>query len=252
MDSHLAEPSQKPPSARRLAPWRLSYIEFGAFVSITLAAIVAGTMAGTSLGGLFLGEYEGEPPNLMVILATIGMQLGGLGAYLFFRNAFEKPERGDPLPFFQAVRVGFKWLIISYPAMIVVSYIFGYILESFGYPKETQEAIDMLLNSGSDPERWLMYASVVAVAPICEEFVFRGGVYRFLHGRLPLVAAATISGALFSLMHFNLYSFAPLTALGVGLALAYRESGSIVSAIALHAAFNLITTIILTLYPEAA
>jgi hypothetical protein len=45
-------------------------------------------------------------------------------------------------------------------------------------------------------------------------------------------------------LHANLASFVPLALLGIGLALVYEKTGSLVAPVVLHALFNLNTTLI--------
>ncbi len=85
-----------------------------------------------------------------------------------------------------------------------------------------------------------MIVATVVIAPLVEEFVFRG----FLQGRLATVlpgwAAIVLPAALFSLVHFDGGWLYPALVLPSGLALGWlrRRTGSIGPGIAVHAAFN--------------
>lgn len=79
------------------------------------------------------------------------------------------------------------------------------------------------------------------VAPICEEFLFRGFIFTALrnwHGTLP---AAVITGVIFGGVHAGsapALDLVPLAALGFGLCLLYRYTGSLYTSIAAHSLNN--------------
>jgi len=79
--------------------------------------------------------------------------------------------------------------------------------------------------------------SALVVAPISEEFIFRGfllnGLLRF--GFWP---AALVSGFLFAAPHFDAASLIPFTLIGVVLAWLAYSSGGLRQPIVFHAAFN--------------
>ncbi len=123
-------------------------------------------------------------------------------------------------------------------------------LDSLGFEQVIQDPIRMVQEGGSTTELAVMYFSIVLVAPVCEEVAFRGGIFRFLHHRLPLYGSIGLSAFFFALMHVNLYSFAPLMTIGAMLAFAYRESGSLLSNIVFHSVFNTINLGLILLFPS--
>lgn len=87
---------------------------------------------------------------------------------------------------------------------------------------------------------WLMYLSTVVVAPLTEELVFRGLIYRSLKGGMPRVVAVLLSSAVFAALHgtimWMLYTFL----LGVLLCALYESIRSLWACVACHAAFNIV------------
>jgi membrane protease YdiL (CAAX protease family) len=81
------------------------------------------------------------------------------------------------------------------------------------------------------------------VAPVTEEFFFRGFFYRALRSRFSVAAAAIIDGLLFGIIHYNfegadaLLLLPPLALLGVIFCLVYEKTGSLFPVIGMHA-FN--------------
>jgi membrane protease YdiL (CAAX protease family) len=87
---------------------------------------------------------------------------------------------------------------------------------------------------------------VICVAPVAEEFFFRGFFYRALRSRYSILVAALIDGVLFGVIHWDfsdaeaLLIVPPLAALGFMFCLVYERTGSLYPVIALHALNNAI------------
>jgi membrane protease YdiL (CAAX protease family) len=82
------------------------------------------------------------------------------------------------------------------------------------------------------------------VAPLTEEFFFRGFMFQALRERMPVAPAALIGGAAFGVVHLPggvLLSVLVLTAFGVVLCLVLWKTGSLLPCIALHALHNSIS-----------
>lgn len=87
---------------------------------------------------------------------------------------------------------------------------------------------------------------VVAVtAPVVEEFVFRGAVYRSFAAHISPGWANVVQAALFSAMHMNLKAAIVLFLLGLALGTMARRSGGLLAPMIMHATFNLIAALIL-------
>jgi membrane protease YdiL (CAAX protease family) len=103
-----------------------------------------------------------------------------------------------------------------------------------------------VLAEGGPLERILIWAIAAVMAPITEEIVFRGFLYRHLrdaparrspHARM--VTAALLSGLVFAILHpQGILAIPALTALGMAFAFAREWSGSLLPAIAAHGLNN--------------
>ena len=87
----------------------------------------------------------------------------------------------------------------------------------------------------------MMTLLAITVAPVTEEMIFRGGIFRYMRTRTPRWVALLVPALLFGALHANLASFVPLVVLGIILALAYERTGSITVPIFAHGLFNLHT-----------
>ena len=78
----------------------------------------------------------------------------------------------------------------------------------------------------------------VVVAPLTEEFVFRGYLYGVVRRYLGPITAIVLTSAIFAVIHFNLLSLPSLFILAICFALAYEATGSLLVPMAMHAIFN--------------
>ncbi|HJR97999.1 MAG TPA: type II CAAX endopeptidase family protein [Actinomycetota bacterium] len=92
----------------------------------------------------------------------------------------------------------------------------------------------------------------VVVAPITEEFLFRGLIYRSVRDRHGVALGAIVSAVLFGVIHYVPGPWPDAVALqvtmvvtGVGLALVYERRKTLLAPIVGHAAFNLIAVVVI-------
>ena len=94
----------------------------------------------------------------------------------------------------------------------------------------------------------ILAVSLVILAPLGEELVFRGLFLRALARRVTFPAAAVISGVAFALLHPQYWAIWPLliaiSIFGIVAAFLYRRLGYPAN-VAMHVVFNLVTTIFL-------
>lgn len=89
----------------------------------------------------------------------------------------------------------------------------------------------------------LLFSSVI-VAPVFEELVFRGFLFQGLRLRIGNLQAGIISTALFALVHiqYDIWGWLSVASMGAGAAYLTLRTGSLKSAIVLHAIINLLVT----------
>ena len=94
----------------------------------------------------------------------------------------------------------------------------------------------------------ILFAAGV-LAPVCEEFLFRGFFYAIGKRYLGPLASGFITGLLFAAIHQSLTAFAGLLVLAACLTLAYERTGSLLVPIGMHALYN--STSLLFLWLQA-
>lgn len=92
-------------------------------------------------------------------------------------------------------------------------------------------------------EMAMIAVSVVLVAPVCEEILFRGYVQRVLEARRPGAPAVIAAAGLFALMHLDPLRFVVFLELGCLMGFLALRTGSVWSSVAAHVANNLASTL---------
>lgn len=107
---------------------------------------------------------------------------------------------------------------------------------------DAQSAALMIRNAAESPwyVRTLVGALAVLLVPAIEELVFRGIAFPAAARKLGFLPAAIVVSLVFSVLHIEIATYAPLFVFSMALCLAYAHSGSILVPFAMHATFNLI------------
>ncbi len=109
-----------------------------------------------------------------------------------------------------------------------------------GWQQSEQPIIDMFTMTDSRFLLGLLVVFAIIIAPIFEEFIFRGFAYPALKQRFGPWRALALVSIVFALSHVHVPSIVPLFVLAIGLGLAYEWTGSLLAPITMHALFNAI------------
>lgn len=229
-------------SASTLPPWNARVVEMAILVWM---AVSVGILL--QLAIIWIGRAIGIGEDWLLATASFGLQGGILVSLLLALRQVEvgrllllSPRRLRPES--AAIRGAFYFLG-AIPLLWMTSLFWQgalYITGLFVPMPETppQELVEFFA-SESFSAKVLAFAFLgVVMAPLVEEILFRGVIFRFLASRSSMALASTVSGLLFALVHFNTLSFLPLFLLGILLARAYNQTGCIGVPIAMHAWFN--------------
>ncbi len=114
---------------------------------------------------------------------------------------------------------------------------------------ETQHAVQMLTESSEGDSNTFLptVISAVIIAPIVEEFFFRGFIFNILRKSTALLPAAIVSGFFFGAVHISLVQCIVLSAFGIIQCFLYDYTKSIVYPILMHMIFNALAVMALIL-----
>lgn len=245
-------------------PWAIGWSNFGIFI----CSLVVAVYLVQSMGMLFMVDRipTDESGELILtpwfaIVSIILLQGALIAVYYVTRNYFPHQFAGrmnsTGLGLFEAMRRAipafFRFLPIIWGTSLLWNGILM-ILQKFEVIGETppQELIQLFGAGGEPLAIAILVLFAVVAAPIVEEIIFRGCLYRFLKSKTMIPFAQFLSGILFALMHGNLMSFGPLLIVGILLAHVYESEGNLKVAICFHALFNSFSLLMLLLISQSS
>jgi membrane protease YdiL (CAAX protease family) len=198
----------------------------GLIVDIPALAFGVNITASHVPGGLTIADTVVQDVAF-VLVAVFFAQLGGrtVAAWQF---GLRPPGRG------WASATG--RIAILLVAFVVLSVVWG-----SAFHAEKEKVLEQLGTGESTALLLLSAALTCVIAPVCEEFLFRGFIFTALrnwHGTWP---AAIITGLVFGGVHAGsapVVDLVPLAGLGFGLCLLYRYTGSLYPCIVAHSLNN--------------
>jgi membrane protease YdiL (CAAX protease family) len=212
------------------------------FLSITLAQLLskAFNIGDTEFAILANFSMQG---SLLLSMAYLGKKLP---------TTYGTPHtRPDALPIRKAILHAIFAFVKFLPLIWVVNSLSQHFLESLGAEIDQQEPVKQILSAlqGSPLKFAALAFGAVVLAPIAEELLFRGFLYRYFLNKMTMLQAAVLSSVLFAAIHMHIASFLPLFCLGFLFAHAYQATGNIVAPIFFHGLFNATTISLMLLTP---
>lgn len=241
MEYPSIDPTPPPPerpelpegAAPRWPPWFAGVGFLVSFIATQVVVLIAAVATGANLD---------DQNTTFTVVATFLQGLVFIGTGVLFASFVGKPRVEDfglrPAPFWPTVR----WAAIG----LVSFYVLAVVYSAAVHPDAKQTVAQDL---GADNGTLAMIGAgfmIICIAPIAEEFFFRGFFYRALRSRYSVLVAAAADGLLFGAIHWDfsnadaLLIIPPLAALGFMFCLVYERTGSLYPVIALHALNNAI------------
>ena len=224
---------ERPAGVERGPAWPWWFGLVGLLGGFTITTILVGTGA-----AIFGVDGEGDSPAL-IIVGTLAQAIALCLAALLLANLVAKPKAWH-----FGLRRTRLWPALGWAALgIVVFYILSAAYSPL-VPNDVEQEVTEDLGA-DEGTLGLIVAGVMVmlVAPVAEEFFFRGFFYRALRSRFSVVVAAVVDGLLFGIIHYNfegaeaLLLLPPLALLGFIFCVVYEKTGSLFPVIGMHA-FN--------------
>jgi membrane protease YdiL (CAAX protease family) len=220
-------------------PWRAEVVMqlcVAQIVCLCLGVATVGMLHKLGIHGFLRDESFGS-----VVVGTLCFQGAAWLLILFFlrqhelgwREAFgfRGPKIRHPI----LLTIGF---IIVFAVVLLLQWTSVSALEKLGLSPESQSAVKLVTDAKSS---WtIIYLGVFAVviAPVAEEFIFRGMLFPFLKQLGYPRLAWFGTSALFALIHLNAPTFVPLFVFALTLTWLYDWTDNLLAPITAHALFN--------------
>lgn len=138
-------------------------------------------------------------------------------------------------------------LVVILPVVLGLQQLSVIALDRIGWMPKEQHAIDLLLNADSFWMRWYLAFFAVVLAPVAEEFIFRGVLFPYIKQLgWPKLAWIGVS-LLFAAIHVNLPTFVPLFVFALALTWLYEKTDCLLASITAHSLFNATNLLVLFL-----
>ncbi len=239
---HGEPEARKPPKAA--APGRPFYLPQADW---RWPAAVAGLLVGAApqalldVASLFSGGTSTSSQKVTaasaIFLALVSLVLYGWQAFAAWLFSLRNAGRSLVLWGFRRPTRAYFWVV---PAGLGAVYAISIAHDALVHPHQ-QAIVSEFPHSAVGVVMFVLVA--VVMAPVFEEILFRGFLFRGLANSFGWVWGALISAAVFGGAHLQLDVFLPLAALGFILAWAYQRTGSLWTNITMHALFNAIAVL---------
>lgn len=155
-----------------------------------------------------------------------------------------------PRGIIREIFAGILGWITAFPLLVlalIVSFIALFIIQLLTNAPTESNARVLELAAGAKGWGLVLFLALLTVwAPLTEELVIRGGLYRQLRTRLPVILAVLISAFFFAILHqYPLFLMTPVFTLGCLFALLRQSRTSLIASITAHALNNALVGIIL-------
>lgn len=205
------------------------------------------------------------PINIAAIIQFAALLVIFLGAIIFIRcqdrQLYAKiwKDKSQPLSFFKDFGFGILTWFICFPLVTILGEIIEKIVQLiFGLKEYEQAAVRFMKLAKVSPFSLICaLASVILLAPLIEEFLFRGVLQTYFKKHLGVKAAILLSALAFAIFHFyrdqgvgNISLILSLLFLGGFLGFIYERQASLWASIGLHMTFNTISALRIILFTE--
>lgn len=237
--------------------WGLSFPHILIMAWLIIMIILVVPHVAHALTGIILPSAE-DREKTDILSASFFTQVSLLGVVFFalhltgqaFLPFFLRARNSSQSLFRYTSRLFFRYLpLVWLVGLFWTSLLL--LLESMGVSiqLEPQLAAEWISSSRSLWFLVWMAFMVVVVAPVAEEFVFRGFLYRLLSERISARFSLIFTSLLFSAVHASLHGLLPLFFLGMVLAKVYEDTRDIRVPIFFHGIFNLFSFLNLIAFP---
>jgi membrane protease YdiL (CAAX protease family) len=199
-----------------------------------LLAMLATILLIVLVGAFYVAAGFDDPADAasFEFVAIAAQSLALVGVTLAITNTIARP-RARQFGFRPSNGSAIRWVLIVFFGYLFIAYLYSLLAS----PPDD----DLPQELGANESTTLAIITgifVIGVAPVVEEFFFRGFLYQAFRNRIGVWGAAVASGAIFGAIHFKPEFFVPLAALGVLLALLFQKTDSLWPCIAVHAINN--------------
>jgi len=241
-----------------LQSWRGAGLALAIAVAIILLAMAAGFGAAAAFD---LWARVDEPrafaagETAVLLTMRVSASLAAFQcvtlALVLVASAYLRPVDG-PFLRFEMPRGGARTLLLAVFCLIVLAGLYGGIVYAFDKQAFSHD-LGPFAELMKSRTWWLLFLAAGFGAPLAEECLFRGLLYGALR-RTPfgVGGAALVTAVMWATLHANysVYGLIAITCIGFYLAYVREQTGTLLTPIICHSAYNSLIVLILVLAPD--
>jgi membrane protease YdiL (CAAX protease family) len=243
---------------------RESWKSAGLALGVALAIAALGTAVGFAAAGAFdvwsrIDEPRAFAAGEMQALWTARLAISlfafqSVTVLLVFAADAHLRRAGTPYLGFAMPEGGPRTLLLSAIALVVLAGLFGslvYASDREAFHSDMAPFVDMMRSR----TWWLVLIAAGIGAPLAEECLFRGLLFGALKATpIGLVGAALVTSVLWASLHANYstHGLVAITLIGLYLAYVRERTGTLLTPIVCHSAYNSLIVLTLALAPDGA
>jgi membrane protease YdiL (CAAX protease family) len=233
-------------------PWRAEAVM--QFIALQFLCFSFGIIAIALLHKIGVAGFKHEADSGNVLLATLCFQ----GATWILIPIFLRQHQvrwRDAFGFqksnlFRALFWACAVAVVILPVALELQRASIFVLEKIGWPVEDEAAVALVAGAKLLWLKIYLGLFAVVIAPVAEEFIFRGILFPFFKQLgFPKLARLGVS-FLFAAIHFDAAIFVPLFALALALTWLYEFTDNLLAPIVAHGLFNAANLVILSFEPK--
>jgi len=227
-------------------PWRGEAVL--QFCAAQLVCLCLGVIAVSLLQRAGCAAFKTPESPGTLLLGTLSFQ-GATWVLIWFflrahrvdwREAFGFRESRWPRALFAALLI----VLMILPVVWLLQQASGIALEKLGWSPEEETAVRLLTGAKLWWTRVYLGVFAVVLAPVAEEFIFRGMLYPAVkQSGSPRTAFFGLS-LIFAEIHFDISTLVPLFVLALALTWLYERTDNLLAPIAAHSLFNVANMIV--------
>ena len=224
---------------------QVSWLDFGLFIFMCfLAAYLTGMIMGMILAKTDLST------EMETMISQSMMPLAILGTILAMRKKFPAMY-GEPMNQPQAAsnKESILHAVYSFlkfiPLIWMAALVSQLLLSGLGIEPKSQDLVELFMETKNPLVLAGLILGAVVLAPLMEETLFRGYLYRFFRGKWNVLPANMASSFFFAAIHGNAGALFPLFVLSIFMTHTYEKTGNLMTPILYHSMFNGLTLLVL-------
>ncbi|WP_353892778.1 CPBP family intramembrane glutamic endopeptidase [Proteinivorax hydrogeniformans] len=199
-------------------------------------SFVIGIKIGLEGGADNLDNFDAEFASTMSAHIPISLIFAGVGSLLIYKWMVNR--KGDSfLEVCRFNKLSLDKSVVSFIAGMSLLYLSSVIVGFF--PDEAIDSHVENMSSLTEGGVLLFFLAAGIMAPLIEEVIFRGLIFKELRGKVSIFAVILIQALLFGFYHLNLVQGAYTFVMGVFLGISLLWTGSIWAPILIHAGNNI-------------